>query len=71
MQTYLIRLAAMVVGAFLSTLAGLLASQEIFNVLTFDWPGALTVSGSAAVLVLVKGLAARFVGDAERPNLTR
>lgn len=71
MRTYLIRLAMLTLGAFLGALAGMVLAAEPFNVLTFDWKTALTVSGSAAVLALVKGLAARFVGDPERPNLSQ
>lgn len=70
MKTYLIRLGALVLGAFLAPLAGFVTADG-FNVLTFDWGAALTVSGLAAVAALVKGLAARFVGDPERPNLSR
>lgn len=71
MQTYLIRLATMTAGVFVATLAGLVSASEVFNLLTFDWPTALTTSGSAALAALIKGVAARFVGDPERPNLSR
>ena len=43
----------------------------MFNALTFDWGNALTVAGSLAALALLKGVAARFVGDPESPSLTR
>ena len=69
MSLYLKRLIFKVVGVFIVTLAGLAGATAAFDVLTFNWTGALTVSGSAAVLALLEGLAARFVGDADRPNL--
>jgi ABC-type nickel/cobalt efflux system permease component RcnA len=69
MRKYLADLAYMVLGTFLATLAGM-ASAGAFDVLTFDWGNALTVSGSAAVLVLIQGLAARFQGDRERARFT-
>lgn len=66
MKTYLIRLAYSVLGAFFATLAGQ-AGAAAFDVLTFAWSQALTTSASAAVLVLLHGLAARFQGDAGKP----
>lgn len=70
MKTYLTRLGAKVAGTFVAALTGLAVADAPFNALTFDWPTALTVSGSAAVLALLQGLTARFVGDPERPNMT-
>lgn len=70
MSTYLKRLGAKVGGAFIASLTGLALADAPFNAITFDWATALTVSGSAAVLTLLQGLTARFVGDPERPNLT-
>lgn len=70
MSTYLKRLAAKVVGVFLAVLLAMVAAAQPFNVLTFDWKTALVVSGSAAVIALLEGLAARFTGDPERPNLS-
>lgn len=70
MGIYLRRLAYKVVGVFLATLAGAAVAAEPFNVLTFNWPSALTVAGSVAVLALLEGLAARFKGDPDRPTFT-
>lgn len=69
MRKYLADLAYMVLGTFLAALAGM-ASAGVFDVLTFDWGKALAVSGSAAVLVLIQGLAARFQGDPDRARFS-
>ena len=71
MTTYLKRLASQTLGAFLASLLAVALAARPFDVLTFDWAAALTVSGSAAVLVLLKGLAARFSGDPDTPDLNR
>ena len=69
MSLYLKRLAVKVVGVFLASLSALALAARPFDVLTFDWPTALTVSGSAAVLALLEGLAGRFTGDPEQPRV--
>lgn len=69
MPTFLKRLAYKVVGVFVVTLAAMAVAAQPFNVLTFDWGTALTVSGSAAVLALLEGLAGRFTGDPDQPTL--
>lgn len=70
MTKYLSDLLYTVVGVFLGALASLAAADEPFNVMTFDWGNALTVSGSLAVLALLHGLAARFQGDPDRARFT-
>lgn len=70
MTVYLKRLAAKVGGTFVATLTGLAVADGTFNALTFDWKTGVTVAGSAAVLALLQGLTARFVGDEDRPNFT-
>jgi ABC-type nickel/cobalt efflux system permease component RcnA len=69
-KKYLFDLAYMVLGTFLATLAGLATADGVFNVLTFQWGTALASSGSAAALVLIQGLAARFQGDKDRARFT-
>lgn len=71
MSAYLKDLAERVFGVFVITLAALAAAATPFDVLTFGWVRALTVSGSAAVLALLLGLAARFRGDPESAGLTK
>ncbi|TXS16350.1 hypothetical protein EAO70_13000 [Streptomyces sp. adm13(2018)] len=70
MRTYLLDLAYSVGGAFALTLAGLAAAAEPFDLLAFDWGTSLTVSGSAATLALLHGVAARFQGDKDRARFT-
>lgn len=64
-------LAYKVFGVFLATLTGLALASQPFDVLTFNWTVALTVSGSAAVLAFLEGLAGRFTGDRDQPTITR
>jgi len=71
MTEYLKRLATKVAGVFLASLLAVVAAAQPFNVLTFDWPTALTIAGSAAVLALLEGLAGRFAGDKDAPTVTR
>lgn len=71
MKLYLRRLAAKVTGAFLGTLTALAVASQPFNVLTFNWVPALTVSGSVAALALLEGLAGRFTGDRNEPRILR
>jgi hypothetical protein len=68
---YFKSLAEQVLKVFLTTLAALAAADRPFDVLTFAWDDALTVSGSAAVLALLVGLAAKGTGDPDSANLTR
>lgn len=70
MKTYLADLAYTVGGAFALTLAGLATAAEPFDLLTFDWSTNLTVSGSAATLALLHGIAARFQGDPDRARFS-
>lgn len=71
MGTYLKRLAYKVVGSFLITLAAMAAAERPFNVLSFGWGIALTVSGSVAVLALLEGVAGSFRGDPDQPSLKK
>lgn len=71
MGTYPKQLALKTLGVFLTTLAALAVAAEPFDVLTFNWGTSLTVSGSAAVLALLEGLAGRFTGDKEQASVTR
>lgn len=71
MSSYLRDLLERVLLVFATTLAGLAAGAEPFNVLTFDWGSALTVSGSAAVLALLVGVASKGVGDPNKAGLTK
>ena len=71
MQTYLLRLGTKVLGVFLATLLGVAVASRPFDVLTFNWVAALTVSGSAAVLALLEGRVGRFTGDPDQPRVTQ
>ena len=71
MNPYVRALALKVFGTFIATLLALAAASQPFDVLTFNWTVALTVSGSAAVLALLEGLAGRFTGDPDQPTVTR
>lgn len=71
MSPYIRALTFKVVGSFIAALLAVVAASQPFNVLTFDWTVALTVSASAAVLALLEGLAGRFTGDPEQPTVTR
>jgi hypothetical protein len=44
---------------------------DAVNVLTVDWKAALGLGLGAAVVSLLKGLAARKVGDSESASLTK
>jgi len=68
-STYLKDLSERVVMTFLATVAALAVAAEPFNVITFEWGAALTVAGSAAVLSLLKGLAARGTGPSDGAGL--
>ena len=65
------RLALKTFGVFIATLTAMAAAAAPFDVLTFHWTTALTVSGSAAVLALLEGLAGKFTGDPAEPTVTR
>jgi hypothetical protein len=67
MSQYLRSLAQMVALAFLTPIAGMVTADG-FNVLTFDWGGALTVGGSAAFATLIVGVLAKLSGDPEKPT---
>lgn len=69
MSLYLRDLAQRVLTVFATTLAGLAAAAEPFDVLTFGWVRALTVAGSAAVLALLLGLAAKFTGTPDSAGI--
>lgn len=71
MASYLKRLGALVVGAFLGAFLGYVLLAQPFDLLTFDWQTSLVGAASVAFLALVKGLAARFVGDPETPHFTK
>lgn len=71
MSLYLRGLALKVVGSFTATLLSMTAVSTPFNLLTFDWTTALAVSGSAAFLALLDGVAGRFTGDPQQPSITR
>lgn len=71
MPEYVKRLALKTFGVFTAALAALAVAAQPFNVMTFEWDAALTVSGSAAVLALLEGLAGRFTGDKDAPTITR
>lgn len=70
MTKYLSDLLYTVVGAFVASLVTLTAADKAFNVLTFEWGRALTISGSLAFLALLHGVAARFQGDPDRARFT-
>lgn len=61
---YLKDLAARVGGAFIAALLSSLAvgagDTTAFSITAVDWPTALSVAGGAAVLSLLKGLAAKL-----------
>ena len=69
MNKYLKDLGERVSMTFIATLAGVAVAAQPFNVLTFGWGAALTVAGSAAVLSLLKGLAARGTGPTDGAGL--
>lgn len=63
MKRYLADLAQRVITVFVMTLAGLAVAAEPFDVVTFHWGPALTLSASSATLALLTGLAARLSRD--------
>lgn len=71
MKKYLADLAQRTGTVFVVTLAGLAVAAEPFDMLTFNWPSALGTSGSAAVLALLVGLAARLSGDKDSAGFGR
>lgn len=65
------QLALKVSGVFTTALVALALAARPFDVLTFNWTSALTVSGSAAVLALLEGLAGKLTGDRDQASITR
>lgn len=47
------------VKTFLAALAGFIAAEKVFNIMTFDWPTALDAAALATLAALSKGLLAR------------
>lgn len=47
----------------IETLLALMLADGVFDVLTFDWGSAITVTLSAVVLAVAKALAAGQIGD--------
>lgn len=70
MTPYIKSLGGLVLGTFATSFLGYLLLAQPFDVLTFEWKAALIGSASAAFLALVKGLAAKRVGDPETPYFT-
>lgn len=68
-MTYFKDLAQRVMTVFLTSLGGMMAAATPFDVVTFGWVRALTVSASAAVLALVLGLVAKLTGSPESAGL--
>ena len=69
MNHYLKDLAERVTATFLATLSGLALAAQPFDILSFDWGTSLTVSASAAVLSLLKGVVARMTGPTDGAGL--
>lgn len=69
MTQYVKDLFERVVSTFLATLSGLALAAQPFDLLSFDWRTSLTVSASAAVLSLLKGVAARATGPTDGAGL--
>lgn len=65
------RLGLKTLGVFLAGMVAMAAAATPFDVMTFHWTAALTVSGSAAVLAFLEGLAGKFTGDPAEPTVTR
>lgn len=69
MSEYVKDLFERVLATFLATLAGLALAAQPFDILDFDWRTSLTVSASAAVLSLLKGVVARSTGPTDGAGL--
>lgn len=69
MSEYVKDLFERVISTFLATLSGLALAAQPFDILSFDWPTALTVSASAALLSLLKGVVARGTGPTDGAGL--
>lgn len=63
LKAYLMELLALVGGAFVGSLATGILAAEAFDVWEYDWPTALKVAASLAVVALAKGVIGRFRGD--------
>lgn len=70
MNTYLKDLVERVAGAFAVGSLSVLGA-DAFNILNVDWRATLGVGGGAALLSLLKGVAARFRGDPDNASLRR
>lgn len=71
MSQYLRQLGLKVAGVGVTSLTAMALAAQPFNVLSFDWGTALTVSGSAAALALLEGLAGKLTGDRDHASITR
>lgn len=67
-MNYLMDLGERVLGAFVAGVLSVLGVDAL-NIVTADWGTALSVGVGAAVLSLLKGLAARYRGDHESASL--
>lgn len=68
MSEYVKDLFERVISTFLATLLAFVSAGPL-DVLSFDWPTALTVSASAALLSLLKGVLARTTGPTDGAGL--
>lgn len=68
---FLRQLAFKVSGVFVLVLLAATAADVPFNIMTFDWKAALTMSGSGAFLALLEGLAGKLTGDRDQASITR
>ena len=71
MGTFARQLLLKTAGVGVATLSAMALAAQPFNVLTFNWGSALTVSGSAAALALLEGLAGKLTGDKDQASVTR
>lgn len=58
-------------ATFLETLVAIVGVDAALSVVDIDWGVALGVSGTAAVLALAKGTAARLRGDQDSASLSK
>lgn len=68
MSAYLRDLAERVLASFAGGVLSV-TGLDAFNILHLDWKAAVGVGGGAALLSLLKGLAARRVGDPDSAGL--
>lgn len=71
MTDYLKDLAGRVTGAFAVGTLGALGADEIVSIIAVDWKTALGVGAMSAAVSLLKGVAAKFVGDPDNASLRR